>query len=73
MTQEEFVKILCVRCKRSVSALAKELGKSPQAFSQMLKRGTLTLDQLNEISNVLECKFRAEFVLPDGTTVEYNK
>lgn len=44
MPVSEQIKILCIKNKISVSKLAQILGTSPQAFSQKLKRESMTID-----------------------------
>ena len=43
-TTEEQIKILCVKVGISISELARRCGKSPQTFSQKMKRKTFTPD-----------------------------
>lgn len=70
MQVEDPIKILCVKSGLSVSEIGRRLNRSPQAFSQKLKRGTLTLDDLNDIALVSGCKVECRFVYPNGDTVE---
>ena len=51
-TTEEQVKILCIKMGISVAELARRCGKSPQTFSQKMKRKRLTPDDLKEIADV---------------------
>ena len=63
---EEQIKILCVKLGISVSELARLLGKSPQAFSQQIKRGTITHSDLQHIAGVTGCIYESTFTLPNG-------
>lgn len=70
MTTEEFIKILCVRLNMSVSELARVVGKSPQAFSQKMKRDGFTMSELKDIAEKVGCEFVPSFILPNGDKVE---
>jgi len=53
----------------SKTELSKRLGyKSPQAFQKRYTTGKFTLEELEEIANVLGCKYQANFIFEDGTT-----
>lgn len=53
----------------SISEVARRVGTSPQNFGLKLKRDTFTNTDLEKISEVLGCVFRAEFEFPDGTKI----
>ena len=69
MTISEQIKVLCVRCNVSEAELARRLGKSPQSFNSKMKRGSFTIDNLEEIADVLGVKFTRKFILADGDRV----
>lgn len=69
MATSEQLKILCVKLNISVSELARRCGKSPQAFSQKMKRERFTPADLKEIANAVNCKYETAFILPDGERV----
>lgn len=69
MRIEEPVKILCVKNDLTRTEIARRLDISPQAFSQKLKRGTISLDDLDNIANVSGCKLECSFVLPSGERI----
>lgn len=71
MTVSEQIKILCVRLNISVSKLAELCGKSPQAFSQKMKRESFTPAELKEIAKVAGCKYETSFILQDGDKIVY--
>lgn len=52
----EQLKILCVKLGISVSELGRLSGKSPQAFSQKMKRESFTVDELKHIAEASGCK-----------------
>lgn len=69
MTVSEQVKVLCVRCNVSEAELARRLGKSPQSLNAKLKRGTMTVDEMERIAVVLGVEFRRSFILGNGDEV----
>ena len=71
MAVSEQIKILCVKLNISVSELARLIEKSPQAFSQQMKRESFSVDELKKIAVATNCKYEGEFVLPNGDTVKY--
>ena len=71
MSVSEQIKILCVKLGVSVSELGRMVEKSPQAFSQKLKRESFTIDELKEIAIAAGCKYEGRFVLPNGDSVDY--
>lgn len=71
MSVSEQLKILCVKLNISVSELARLSGKSPQAFSQKIKRESFTVDELKQIAQASGCEYVGAFVMPNGERVEY--
>lgn len=71
MSVSEQLKILCVKLGISVSELGRLSGKSPQAFSQKMKRESFTVDELKKIAEASCCKYVGAFELPNGEKVEY--
>lgn len=69
MAVSEQIKILCVRLDISVSELARRCGKSPQAFSQKMRREGFTPAELKEIAAAVGCKYEGAFTLPNGAKV----
>lgn len=69
MPVSEQIKILCVKLNISISELGRRCNKSPQAFSQKLKRESFTVDELKEIAKAVDCKYIGVFTLPNGDTV----
>ena len=67
MTISEQIKVLCVRC--NMSELARRLGKSPQSFNAKMKRGSFTIDDLNEIAEVVGVEFKRNFILTNGEEI----
>lgn len=71
MSVSEQLKILCVKLGVSVSELGRMTGKSPQAFSQKLKRESFTVDELKHIAEATGCNYEGSFVMPNGERVTY--
>ena len=69
MATSEQLKILCVKLNISVSELARRCGKSPQAFSQKMKRESFTPSDLKDIAEAVNCQYESSFILPDGERV----
>jgi hypothetical protein len=63
------IKILCVKLGISVSELARRVEKSPQAFSQKMKREGFTPSELKALAEKVGCKYEGAFVLPNGDRV----
>ena len=71
MSVSEQLKILCVKLGVSVSELGRMSGKSPQAFSQKMKRESFTVEELKQIAEAAGCKFEGAFILLNGEKVTY--
>ena len=69
MTISEQIKVLCVRCNMSEAELARRLGKSPQSFNAKMKRGSFTIDDLNEIAEGVGVEFKRNFILTNGEEI----
>ena len=70
MKTSDMIRQLCEQMNISVSELARRLGQSPQNFGKKLKRETITLEELNNIADVMEVKFEQAFILPDGNEIK---
>jgi transcriptional regulator with XRE-family HTH domain len=69
MPISEQLKILAVKLNISIAEMARRCGKSPQAFSQKMKRDGFTPDELSEIAEKLGCKYEQYFILKNGDKV----
>lgn len=69
MRIDEPLKIVCVKNDLTMAEIARRLGITPQAFSQKMKRGTISLDDLDNIATVSGCKIECSFVLATGEKV----
>ena len=69
MTVSEQIKVLCVRCNVSEAELARRLGKSPQSLNAKLKRGTMTVEEMEKIASVLGVEFKRVYILGNGDEI----
>lgn len=69
MSVSEQLKILCVKLNISISDLARLNGKSPQAFSQKMKREGFTPAELKEVAKAAGCCYEGIFTLPNGDKI----
>ncbi len=49
--------------------IAERLGTSPQSFGQRLKIGKFTQEELEQIAEILGCKYINYFEYPNGTRI----
>lgn len=70
MRIDEQIKILSIKTDLTLSEMAKRLNKSPQAFCQKIKRGTFTIDDLDELSYITGCELECNFILPTGEKIK---
>ncbi|WP_101697176.1 XRE family transcriptional regulator [Clostridium minihomine] len=70
MRMDEPIKILCIKTDLTMTEIAKRLNKTPQAFSQKVKRGTFSIDDLDQVAMVTDCKLECSFVLPNGERIQ---
>lgn len=63
---DEYIKVLCAKTNLSTSEIGRRLNRTPQAFSQKLKRGKFSIEELQDIAMVCGCEFECTFKLPNG-------
>jgi hypothetical protein len=66
---DDQIKILCIKSDLTLSEIGRRLNKTPQAFSQKIKRGSFTIDDLQEIAMVTGCKLECNFILQNGEKI----
>jgi len=69
MRIDEQIKIVCIKNEITMAEIARRLGITPQAFSQKMRRGTFSLDNLENIALVAGCKLECHFVMNNGDKV----
>ena len=70
MRIDEELKILAIKTDMTITEMGRRMDKSPQAFSQKIKRGTFTLDDLEEIALATGSTLECALVLPNGERIE---
>jgi len=70
---DDQIKILCIKSDLTISEIGRRLNKILQAFSQKIKRGNFTIDDLQEIAMATECKLECNFVLPNGEKIQLSE
>ena len=70
MKTADMIKELCSKMNISISELARRIGQTPQNFSKKLKRDTVTLEELKQISDEMGVTFEHSFILPDGEQIK---
>lgn len=69
MRLEEAIKIVCVKNELSIAEIARRLCISPQALGQKIKRGKLSLADIDSIASVSGCQLECNFILAGGERV----
>ena len=69
MTLEQKISMALAYNKISQAALARMLGQTPSNFNQKMKRGTFTVEELEQIGQALGAKYFFGFEFEDGTKV----
>ncbi len=69
MRIDEQLKILAVKSNMTLAEMARRLDKSPQAFSQKMKRGNFTIDDLYDIALATDSRLECAFILSNGDRI----
>ncbi len=69
MTIRQRVKIACEESGITLTELAEKLGMSQQSMSNRLKTGKFTQEELEQIAEILGCKYINYFEYPNGTRI----
>ena len=69
MKLEEAIKIVCVKNELTIAEIARRLSVSPQALGQNLKRGKLSVEDIDSIATVCGCRLECNFVLAGGEKI----
>ena len=70
MTTSNMIRELCDRMNISLAELCRRIGQTPQNFNKKLQRGTVSVEEMMEIANVLGILFEQGFTLPDGQSIK---
>ncbi len=66
ITIQEQIKTACIHANISITELAKQFGISQPGFSQRMKTGKFTREELEKIAGILDCEYISYFKFPDG-------
>ena len=69
MTTSDMIRELCEKMNISISELARKIGQSPQNFNKKLQRGTVSVEEMIVIADVLGVKFEQSFTLTNGYNI----
>lgn len=69
MTIEQKIKMLLGYCQISQAELARRIGQAPSNFNQKLKRGTFTVEELEQIGKAVGAKYFFGYEFEDGTKI----
>lgn len=67
---DEQLKVMCVKSNISLAEMGRRLNKTPQAFNQKIKRGTFSIDELENIALVAGCELKCEFIYSNGEKIK---
>lgn len=70
MTTSDMIRELCEKVNISISEIARRIGQSPQNFNKKLQRGTVSVEEMIAIADVLGILFEQGFTLPDGKSIK---
>lgn len=66
MTTSDMIRELCDRMDISLAELCRRIGQTPQNFNKKLQRGTVSVEEMIVIADVLGVKFEQSFTLTNG-------
>lgn len=69
MTSSDMIRELCEKQNISLAELCRRIGQTPQNFNKKLKRGTVSVEEMMTISDVLDVGYEQVFILPDGEKI----
>lgn len=70
MTTSDMIRELCEKKNISIAELCRRIGQTPQNFNKKLQRGTISLEELLSIANVLGVFFEQGYTFPDGQSIK---
>lgn len=66
ITIQEQIKTACIHANISITELAKQFGISQSGFSQRMKTGKFTREELERIAAIIGCEYISYFRFSDG-------
>lgn len=66
ITVQEQIKTAAIHAGISITELAKRFGISQSGFSQRMKTGKFTREELDKIAKILDCEYVSYFQFSDG-------
>lgn len=66
MTTSDMIRELCDRMNISLAELCRRIGQTPQNFNKKLQRGTVSVEEMIIIADVLGVTFEQSFTLTNG-------
>ena len=66
MTTSDMIRELCDRMNISLAELCRRIGQTPQNFNKKLQRGTVSVEEMTVIADILSVKFEQSFTLTNG-------
>ena len=69
MTVPQKIKMALAYKNMSESELARKIGTSPQAFTQRMKTGKFSAEDMEKIAEALEAEYFFGFQFKDGTKI----
>ena len=66
MTTSDMIRELCNRMNISLAELCRRIGQTPQNFNKKLQRGTVSVEKMTVIADILSVKFEQSFTLTNG-------
>lgn len=66
ITIQEQIKTACIHANISITELAKQFGISQSGFSQRMKTGKFTREELEKIAAIIGCEYISFFRFSDG-------
>ncbi len=64
------IRKLCEKKNISLTELARRIRQTSQNFNKELKRDTVSLEKLKQISDVMEVTFEQSFIFPYGEQIK---
>ena len=70
MTTSDMIRELCDRMNISLAELCRRIGQTPQNFNKKLQRGTVSVEEMIMIADVLGVTSEKRFIIEDGSYIQ---